>query len=93
MAVNYNSTSESNFCCGATLVATNWAITAAHCVLEVPCLGFINAYKNNTSVVLGEFDLSSSTDGNDGKRLVLLKEMACSMSIFPYLTDLLTFTS
>ena len=54
--------------CGATLVASNWAITAAHCVLQVPDLDHSDATKNDLSVVLGEFDLSSSSDSNDGKR-------------------------
>ena len=63
MAVNFGSTDGSSpGGCAATLVATNWAITAAHCITE---FGFT---KNNLSLVLGEFDLSSSSDSNDGKR-------------------------
>ena len=49
--------------CAATLVAANWAITAAHCIIDS---GFTT--KDSLSLVLGEFDLSSSTDSNDGKR-------------------------
>merc|ERR1711936_1413450 len=64
MAVNFGSTDGSNpGGCGATLVASNWAITAAHCVVDS---GFTT--KDDLSLVLGEFDLSSSTDSNDGNR-------------------------
>ena len=49
--------------CAATLVATNWAITAAHCITETN-----STTKDNLSLVLGEFDLSGSSDSNDGKR-------------------------
>ena len=64
MAVNFGSTDGSNpGGCAATLVASNWAITAAHCVVDS---GFTT--KDSLSLVLGEFDLSSSTDNNDGNR-------------------------
>merc|ERR1712116_68220 len=64
MAMSFGSTDGSNpGGCGATLVATNWAITAAHCVVDS---GFTT--KDSLSLVLGEFDLSSSTDSNDGNR-------------------------
>ena len=83
MAVNFGSTDGSNpggctvflflgcaaslfyylLGCAATLVASNWAITAAHCVVDS---GFTT--KDDLSLVLGEFDLSSSTDSNDGNR-------------------------
>ena len=49
--------------CAATLIATNWAITAAHCITESG-----STTKDKLSLVLGEFDLSSSSDSNDGKR-------------------------
>jgi len=52
--------------CAATLVAANWAITAAHCIKGT--VGNSDASKATLSVVLGEFDLSSSSDSNDGKR-------------------------
>merc|ERR1711910_221753 len=64
MAVNFGSTDGSSpGGCAATLVATNWAITAAHCVVDS---GFTT--KDSLSLVLGEFDLSSSSDSNDGNR-------------------------
>merc|ERR1712038_976328 len=64
IAVNFGSTDGSNpGGCAATLVASNWAITAAHCVVDS---GFTT--KDSLSLVLGEFDLSSSTDSNDGNR-------------------------
>ena len=49
--------------CAATLIAANWAITAAHCIVQTG-----STMKDDLSLVLGEFDLSSSTDSNDGKR-------------------------
>ena len=85
MAVNFGSTDGSSpggcttilffrvarlhcFCyflgCAATLVASNWAITAAHCVVDS---GFTT--KDDLSLVLGEFDISTSSDSNDGNRL------------------------
>merc|ERR1712116_86169 len=64
MAMSFGSTDGSNpGGCAATLVATDWAITAAHCVVDS---GFTT--KDSLSLVLGEFDLSSSTDSNDGNR-------------------------
>ena len=53
--------------CAATLVATNWAVTAAHCIKGVNTDGS-DASMTTLSVVLGEFDLSSSSDSNDGNR-------------------------
>ena len=50
--------------CAATLVASNWAITAAHCVVDS---GFTS--KDDLSLVLGEFDISTLSDSNDGNRL------------------------
>merc|ERR1712212_1346921 len=64
ISVNFGATDGSNpGGCGATLVAANWAITAAHCITESG-----STTKDSLSLVLGEFDLSSSSDSNDGKR-------------------------
>merc|ERR1711899_663209 len=64
MAVNFGSTDGSSpGGCAATLVASNWAITAAHCVVDS---GFTT--KDSLSLVLGEFDISTSSDSNDGNR-------------------------
>ena len=64
MAINFGSTSGSNpGGCAATLVSSNWAITAAHCITDTG-----SDTKDKLSLVLGEFDLSSSSDSNDGKR-------------------------
>merc|ERR1712072_274645 len=64
MAMNLGSTSGSNpGRCAATLVSSNWAITAAHCITDTG-----SDTKDKLSLVLGEFDLSSSSDSNDGKR-------------------------
>lgn len=64
MSINFGSTDGSSpGGCAATLVAANWAITAAHCIIDS---GFTT--KDSLSLVLGEFDLSSSTDSNDGNR-------------------------
>ena len=49
--------------CAATLIASNWAITAAHCIAQSG-----STMKDDLSLVLGEFDLSSSSDSNDGNR-------------------------
>ena len=46
--------------CASTLVAANWIVTAAHCVSK--------ASKATMSVVLGEYNISSSTDSWDTKR-------------------------
>ena len=46
--------------CSATLVSSNWAITAAHCIFS----------SGPTSLVLGEHDLSSSNDADDTNRQV-----------------------
>merc|ERR1712020_823002 len=43
--------------------SSNWAISAAHCITESG-----SDTKDKLSLVLGEFDLSSSSDSNDGKR-------------------------
>ena len=65
MAMSFGSTDGSNpGGCAATLVASNWAITAAHCVVDS---GFTT--KDDLSLVLGEFDISTSSDSNDGNRL------------------------
>ena len=57
--------------CGATLVASNWAITAAHCVTDFfTGAGYMPVpwSKDSMSLVLGEFNISSSSDIYDGKR-------------------------
>jgi len=64
MSMNMGSTDGSNpGGCAATLVAANWAITAAHCIVQSGA-----TTKDSLSLVLGEFDLSSSSDSNDGNR-------------------------
>ena len=63
MSMNFWSTDGSRpGGCAATLIAANWAITAAHCVTVT------GVDKNTMSLVLGEFNLTSSSDSNDGKR-------------------------
>ena len=44
-------------CCAGTLVAAEWIVTAAHCVSPIT--------KDNLTIVLGEYHLSSATDGAD----------------------------
>ena len=66
MAIIFGSTHGSDpGGCGASLIASNWAITAAHCVIHDEFPPFT---KESLSLVLGEFDISSSTDEYDGKR-------------------------
>ena len=48
--------------CSGTLVAAEWIVTAAHCVK-----GY-GATKDNLKMILGEFDLSSSSDSADINR-------------------------
>merc|ERR1719209_2863409 len=68
ISVNFGSTDGSNpGGCAATLVAANWAITATHCITESGSTTLSDT-KESLSLVLGEFDLSSSTDSDDGKR-------------------------
>merc|ERR1719507_215155 len=55
--------------CSATLVSSNWAITAAHCIFS----------SGPTSLVLGEHDLSSSNDADDTNR----KDVAVTTIVHP----------
>merc|ERR1719376_183146 len=50
--------------CGATLIASRWAITAAHCTTVGTIAG----------VVLGEHDISTSMDAQDGNRKAVVVE-------------------
>jgi len=50
--------------CGATLIARNWVVTAAHCVNNRGVL----STKDDLSVILGEFDLSTLDDEFDTNR-------------------------
>jgi prostatin (serine protease 8) len=59
--------SNAGLSCAATLVATNWAVTAAHCITEITP----RPNKDNFRLVLGEFDLTDSDDSDDTKRMVV----------------------
>merc|ERR1712072_1593580 len=50
--------------CSATLISSNWAVTAAHCIFRGPFLG-------PTTPVLGEHDLSNTNDVFDTNRKVV----------------------
>ena len=45
--------------CAATLIAAQWAVTAAHCVTSGESI---------SAIVLGEHHLFSASDANDGRR-------------------------
>jgi len=45
--------------CGATLIAANWVVTAAHCIADQGLTS-----KDDLTVLLGAFDLSSGDDTN-----------------------------
>ena len=51
--------------CAGTLVAAEWVVTAAHCVRG---LSSGDSTKENLLLILGEFDISSSSDSADTKR-------------------------
>jgi len=55
--------------CSGTLISSNWAITAAHCI----------ASTGPTSLVLGEHDLSSTNDAFDTNR----KEVSVTTIVHP----------
>jgi len=60
-AVNFNNNEGTNpGGCAATLIAAEWAITAAHCMP--------GRTKDTMSLVFGEFDLTVNGDSLDGKR-------------------------
>ena len=60
-ALSFNGTKLPLGACSATLVSSNWAVTAAHCMFPRP-----------TSLVLGEHDLSNANDAYDTNRKVYL---------------------
>ena len=53
--------------CAGTLVAANWVVTAASCIVGILPPNS-NAGIDSMSIVLGEYDLASSTDSFDAKR-------------------------
>ena len=60
--------------CAGTLVAANWIVTAASCIVDIlppspPAFPAVsNAGIANMSIVLGEFDLLSISDNFDTTR-------------------------
>merc|ERR1719158_564973 len=60
-AVNFNNNPVQPGGCAATLIAAEWAITTAHCM--------VGETVDTISLVFGEFDLNVNGDSLDGKRL------------------------
>merc|ERR1719158_2011562 len=60
-AVNFNNNPVQPGGCAATLIAAEWAITTAHCM--------VGETVDTISLVFGEFDLTVNGDSLDGKRL------------------------
>jgi len=61
-ALSYNGAPPGG--CSATLISSNWAVTAAHCI-------FSSIFGVPTALVLGEHDLTSSNDADDTNRKVV----------------------
>ena len=68
-----------NIACGATLIASRWAVTAAHCVCHKKkddCNGFGCGQHILTHIVLGEHNLTG-IDAFDMNRFVLAHPRLC----------------
>merc|ERR1719432_624550 len=66
--------------CAATLISTNWAVTASHCFFN-PSTGELEVTKDTMSLVLGVHDRTGTTDTN--RQVLTIAEIVLHPSYNP----------
>ena len=83
----YQNVGQSVGGCAGTLVAAEWIVTAAHCIRRAPQSPDVT--KENLNMVLGEYDISSTSDSADTNRFkyfykynltIISTQEGCSLS-------------